>query len=256
METTVHDGDGLRLYLHAAADLQERVIATQHEALLGVAQRMAEAIRRDGRIFLFGTGHSHLLVEEGFFRAGGLAAVVPIFSTSLMLHEHVRLSSRLERTPGIAEELLNQYPTQPGDLLFIFSNSGVNRIPVEMALAGRGRGLRVVAVCSVAYARVAPPSALGKRLDEVADDLIDNGGVPGDGLIELPDTAWRVGSTSTVMGAMIWNCLVTETIFQLHRDGYPGELPLIASLNMAGGAEHNAAVLHRWAPRNPHLPPE
>jgi len=256
MEHNGHDGDGLRTYFLAAAALQQRVIAAQHETLLRVAQRMADTIRRDGRIFLFGTGHSHMLVEEGFYRAGGLAAVVPIFMSSLMLHEHVRLSSRLERTPGIAEELLNQYPTQPGDLLFIFSNSGVNRIPVEMALAGRGRGLWVIGVCSLAYAKTAPQSGLGKRLDEAADDLIDNGGVPGDGLMEIPGTGWRVGSTSTLTGAMIWNCLVTETIFQLQRGGYPGELPLFASLNMPGGAEHNTAVLQHWARRNPHLPPE
>jgi uncharacterized phosphosugar-binding protein len=261
MENQLQNGDGLRGFFQAAAALQERVIETQQAILLRVAQRMADTIRRDGRIFLFGTGHSHMLVEEGFFRAGGLAAVVPIFSSALMLHEHVQLSSRLERTPGVAVDLLNQYPTRPGDMLFVFSNSGVNQIPVEMALAGRERGLWVVGVCSLAYARLAPQSALGKSLDEVADELIDNGGVPGDGLLEVPNTAWRVGSTSTVTGALIWNCLVAETVFQLQRGHYagalpPGVLPLFASFNMAGGADHNAVVLQQWARRNPHLPGE
>ena len=155
---------------------------------------MAETIRREQRIFLFGTGHSHLLAEEGFYRAGGLANVVPILTEHLMLHHLPALGSRLERTPGLADMILDRYAPEPEEMLFVFSNSGVNHLPVEMALRGRERELFVVGVSSFAYARQAPLSELGLRLDQSVDLALDNGGIPGDALLELEEFSLACGS--------------------------------------------------------------
>ena len=73
-------------YLWAINELQTRVVETQRSGLIRAAEKMSETTQRDQRIFLFGTGHSHLLAEEGFYRAGGLANVVPILSEHFMLH--------------------------------------------------------------------------------------------------------------------------------------------------------------------------
>ena len=240
-----------RRYLEAIQDLQRRVIEGQSRLLDYVAARMAETIGRDGRLFVFGTGHSHLLAEEAFFRAGGLAAVVPIFSSALMLHENVELSGRLEREGDLAAALLERYWPEPEEMLFIFSNSGVNRLPVEMALAAKEQGLFVVSVASLAYAKVAPLSPIGKRLDEVVDVALDNGGEPGDALLPIEGLAWRVAPSSTVAGALIWNVLVAETAAYLQAAGY--DVPVFASLNMEGAAEHNEALLEKWREKNPHL---
>ena len=175
-------GSGVDRYFEAIRDLQSHVIDTQRELIIRVATVMADTISRDGRIFVFGTGHSHLLAEEGHYRAGGLAPVVPILSSALMLHEGAILSGQLERTSGLAAPLLERYQPRAGEMIFIFSNSGVNQVPVEMALAAKEHGLIVAAVCALKYARVAPLSPLGKRLCDVADYAIDNGGEPGDSL--------------------------------------------------------------------------
>jgi uncharacterized phosphosugar-binding protein len=212
---------------------------------------MVTTLQRSQRIFVFGTGHSHMLAEEAFYRAGGLAAAVPIFSAPLMLHEDAELSGRLERQEGLAGPLLERYRPQSGEMLFIFSNSGVNRLPVEMALAGRERGLFVVGVSSQTYARVAPLSTLGKRLDEVVDAAIDNGCVPGDALLPLDGAGFSVGPASTIIGATIWNGLVAEAATRLQEAGVPA--PVFVSLNMEGAAAHNEALLRRWRPLNPHL---
>lgn len=244
-------GDGIQTYLAEVQTLQARVIGKQAETLTAVAEEMAETIARDARIFVFGTGHSHLMAEEAFYRAGGLAPVVPIFSAMLMLHQDPERGSRLERSEGLAAPLLDWYAPKAGELLFIFSNSGVNHLPVEMALEGKARGLTVVAVISRAYARAAPLSDLGKRLDEVSDLAIDNGGAPGDALVSVDGSGWRVGPTSTIVGALIWNALVAETAACLQARGL--EVPVFASLNMDGAAEHNAALVEKWRPGNPHL---
>jgi uncharacterized phosphosugar-binding protein len=248
MQTTI---PGITQYLDAIQDLQRRVIDTQAAMLDQVAARMLETVRNGNRIFIFGTGHSHMMAEEGFYRAGGLAAAVPIFMTDIMLHENPDLGSRLERTPGIATILLDQYQCKAGEMLFVYSNSGVNHLPVEIAMLARQRGLTVVGVCSRAYAQVAPLGALGVRLDEVADYAIDNLGLPGDGLVPLDGSGWRVGPSSTILGAFIWNALITEVLTRLQANRE--ELPVYASFNMRGAVEHNKGLLQKWGSLNPHL---
>lgn len=238
-------------YLHAITELQARVVESQRAILIEVAERMAETTRRDQRIFLFGTGHSHLIAEEGFYRAGGLANVVPILAGHFMLDQLPALGSQLERTPDLADIILDRYAPEPEEMLFIFSNSGVNRLPVEMALQGRERKMLVVGVSSFVYAHRAPLSDVGLRLDESVDVALDNGGVPGDALVELENFPWRVAPSSTVIGALIWNGLVSETARLLLSSGITP--PIFVSINVAGAAEHNQALLEKWRPRNIHL---
>ncbi|HJS20102.1 MAG TPA: SIS domain-containing protein [Anaerolineales bacterium] len=238
-------------YFQAMTELQSRVVQGQRVKLLETAQRMAETTRAHQRIFLFGSGHSHLIAEEGFYRAGGLANVVSILTEHLMLHHLPSLGSRLERTPDLAELILERYQPQSGEMLFVFSNSGVNRLPVEMAMCGRKKGLFVVGISSFDYARQAPLSDLGVRLDQSADLALDNGGVPGDALLELKNLPWRVAPSSTVICALIWNCLVSETARLLLESGI--EPPIFVSLNLGGAAQHNQSLLDTWRPRNIHL---
>jgi uncharacterized phosphosugar-binding protein len=247
---------GITRFLSSIQELQTSVIEGQREALGRVAGQMAATIRSGRRIFVFGTGHSHMLAEEGYYRAGGLAPVVPILMSGLMLHENAFLSGRLERLPGLAAPLLDQFNPMPGEMLFVYSNSGVNHMPVEMAMLGRERGLFVVGVLSQAYARVAALSALGKRLDEVVDIALDNGGEPGDALIPLQRSAGRVAASSTIVGALIWNCLITEAVYRLDNEAkQPGSegLPIFISFNTPGAPEHNRAVIQKWGQLNPYL---
>jgi uncharacterized phosphosugar-binding protein len=244
-------GTGIERYFDKIIDLQQQVIESQRDLLTSVASRMADAIENGGRIFVFGSGHSHMLMEEGFYRAGGLAAVVPIFSSALMLHENADLCSQLERTPGLSRLLLNKYGPKPGEVILVYSNSGVNILPVEMALTAREMGLAVVSVCSKEYAKIAPLSSLGKRLFEVSDYAIDNCGVPGDAVIPIEGVGWKVSSSSTITNSLIWNCLLTETVLLLKEKGV--DLPVFISLNLKGAAEHNQVILEKWRKVNPYL---
>ncbi len=239
MSSTVQDsngGRGIDEYFKAVEELQRRVYESQRGVLVQVAERMAKAILAGGRIFVFGTGHSHMLAEEGYCRAGGLLSVVPIFYTALMLHESIPLSAAIERTPGLAPDLLDRSGIRSDDILFVYSNSGVNHLPVEMAVEAKKRGICTVTIGSVAFSKIAPLSPIGRRLADVADYAIDNGGVAGDGIISVPGLDWKVGPTSTVIGALLWNALVVETTIRLR--AAKGDAPVCASWNMPGAVEY------------------
>jgi uncharacterized phosphosugar-binding protein len=235
-------GNGIETYLSTITDLQLRVLRAQTELLNAVAQRMTQAVLEKKRIFVFGTGHSHMLAEEAFCRAGGLAAIVPIFYSALMLHESIPVEALLERTPGIAPPLLDAHKPQPGEMIIIFSNSGVNHVPVEMALHAKKCGLTVVTICSIAFSQIAPLSPLGKRLAECADYAIDNGGVPGDAMVRVGEDL--VGPSSTIVGCTIINALVVDVARRLNAK--KGDAPILVSQNMPGGLEANMKMSGKW----------
>ena len=110
-----------------------------------------EAARGDKRVYVFGTGHSHMLAEEVHYRAGGLAFTVPVLVGSAMLHEGAVISSVYERTQGLVRPMLERYGMQPGDVIIIASNSGVNAAPIEAADYAREIGAKVIAITSIAY---------------------------------------------------------------------------------------------------------
>lgn len=242
---------GAFAYMQAVQEKLEAITRSQAEAMDKAASAIVTAITDGGVLYLFGTGHSHMLAEEGHYRAGGLAAVCPILCSSLMLHEGAEASTKLERAGGLGPALLSRYRLTDRDAIIIFSNSGVNAVPVETALEARTLGLTVIAVVALDYAAGVPVGPSGRKLADVADIVIDNQGVPGDALVEIGDSGLRVGPLSTIAGAFILNALLTEAAWRMNAMGYPP--PVYVSANMPGVAEHNAALVEQYRSRNPHL---
>ena len=74
-------------------------IFTQETAKIEQAgSLLAQTLEQDGLLYVFGNGHSHMLAEELFYRAGGLAPVCPIVSLEYFMFSNVsvdRSSSRI-----------------------------------------------------------------------------------------------------------------------------------------------------------------
>lgn len=242
---------GAQHYFDAVSTVLAQVAASEHAAIQRAADRVTQAIASGRMLYLFGTGHSHMMAEEGHFRAGGLAPVCPILIAGFMLHESSAASTRLERTPGVVTAALERYPLRDGDALIIFSNSGVNAAPVEMAKTGKERGLAVIAVQSNAYAAQIKPGALGAKLGDYADVIIDNHLPPGDTLVGVGETGLKTGAGSTVVGAFILNALLTEVIERLSQKGETP--PIFISANLPGADAHNDRLFAEYRTRNPHL---
>ena len=186
-----------RRYLELAGVLIERLLDGEWPNIDRAADLVADALSRGGTIHAFGTGHSHVLAEELYYRAGGFVRVSPILFEGLMLHSSALLSTALERMPGLAEALLDDHPIARGDVLVVASNSGRNAVTAELAQAARAAGASVIALTSLRHATAHEPRTQGlPRLHEVADVVIDNGGIVGDAAIDIEGFEVRVAPTS------------------------------------------------------------
>ena len=150
-------------WLAHAAPLLDRLAATQAQAMETASQWCADAIAADGLVHLFGTGHSRIPVEEMFPRYGSYPGFNPIVELSMTFHSQVvgangqRQAMFIERMPGLAEVILDNFHFGPSDVMIVFSAGGTTTVPVEMARGARRRGLRVIAVTSVAQSMSSDP---------------------------------------------------------------------------------------------------
>jgi len=201
-------------WIAEATALLERVATTQAEPIERASRWCADAIAADGLVHLFGTGHSRIPVEEMFPRYGSYPGFNPIVELSMTFHTQVvgangqRQAMFIERTPGLAEVILSNFTFGPHDVLIVFSASGLSAVPVEMARGARARGLRVIAVTSVAQSMSSEPSKeLGGRLLDDADLVIDLCTPHADALCMVDGLDTPVGPGSTVAAVAIVNAI-------------------------------------------------
>lgn len=238
-----------RDYIDGLQRVLERIKREQAEAIEKAGRLVAEAISAGGVIHAFGTGHSHLIADEAFFRAGGIAAVNPILDERLIFLKGALESTRAEQETGLARLLIEREDVQPHDVAIIISNSGRNAVPVEMALEMRSRGIKVIAITNLAQSRDSPSRhSSGERLFEIADVAIDNCAPVGDALLEVPGLESRIGPTSTVASAAIINSVIIEAVAELLRRGE--QVPILPSANLQGVSEGTLSdILRRYQGR-------
>ena len=240
-------------YIEGLQAILERIKREQTTEIRRAGRLVADTLSAGGIVHAFGTGHSHLIADEAFFRAGGIAAVNPILDERLIFLRGALESTRAERESGLARTLIEREEVAPEDVAVIISNSGRNAAPVEMALEMRARGVRVIAITNIEQSRAsAPRHASGKRLYELADVALDNCVPAGDALLELPGLASRIGPSSTIAGAALINSLIIEAVAELLRRGETA--PVLPSANVEGVTEGTLEeILRRYKGRIKYL---
>ena len=229
-------------YIGELQALLGRIRRDQSSAISAAGRIVADALVAGGVVHTFGTGHSHLIADEAFFRAGGIAAINPILDERLIFLKGALESTRAERLTGVAKSLLQREQIAAEDVAILISNSGRNIVPVEMALEFKSRGVRIIAITSVEQSKTsAPLHRSGKRLFELADVAIDNCVPPGDALLSLPGLESRIGPSSTVAGAAIMNSVMIEAVSETLRRGE--QVPVLPSANLDGVTEERLKTL-------------
>ena len=230
-------------YLEKITACLARIEDEERERLDAVSRLVADTIKNDGLIFTFGCGHSHLPGLDAFYRAGGLANVSPMLDTDLMLHNGAAKSSRMEKMSGIASEVFRRYTPSNKDMIFIFSASGKNQVPIEMAQVAKVAGVKSVGVSAWAYIEK------GGKLHENVDIAIDCKVPYGDACIDVGDI--KMGGLSTYTACFILNsCLINGAKLALRESVKP---PIYLSGNVEGGREHNITLEDLYMGRVKHL---
>jgi len=235
-------------YLTKINSLLDKILKEEKNKILSSAKLIRDSYKRGGQLYIFGTGHSRLLGEEAFHRAGGFAAACPIRDDNLTFKKGAKKATSLERTPNIAKKALSKYKITNKDILMIVSNSGVNHAPVEAAMIAKQKKIKSIALTSVKYSKKAPLSDLNKRLYEIVDVYIDNKIPPGDSIINI--NQFSVGPASTITGSFILNSILIEVADMLKLEKI---FPFYISSNMPNADRNNNKLENKFRKNNPHL---
>lgn len=212
------------------------------------SEKVSEAIQNEGIIHLFGCGHSHILTEEVYYRAGGLVPIHPILHEPLMLHEGAVQSSLNERKNDYAANFMNEQDIRDGDVIFVISTSGRNPVPVDVAKMAKQKGAYVIGITSIEYSSSQPSRHVsGDYLYDAVDLVIDNHAPIGDALLSYEKVEIGFAPSSTVVGGTILNAVLAESIKDMADAGY--EPPVLLSGNIDGADDHNNALIEKYKGR-------
>jgi len=235
-------------YFNEIHSLLRQVEDTEYEQMVSAAEKVSNTFQNEGVVHLFGCGHSHILTEEVYYRAGGLVPIHPILHEPLMLHEGPLRSSELERENDYAKTFMNDQDIREGDVIFVISTSGRNPVPVDAALIAKEKGAEVIVLTSKAYSSSQPSRHKnGLHLYDVGDVVIDNHAPPGDALLSHDKVDIKFAPSSTVIGGTIINSVLAKAIELMTDSGQ--EPPVFLSGNIDGADEHNKTLIEKYKDR-------
>jgi uncharacterized phosphosugar-binding protein len=235
-------------YIDDVHSLINQMTDANANSLPEVAAIIAQDLANGGVLHVFGSGHSSLLAQEVFYRAGGLAPVNAMLDINLTVFGTSR-PTWVERLEGYADSIFASYDVRLGEVLLVISNSGINPVPIDMAIGARARGLIPIAVGSAAvYAAAESRHSSGSSLFDIADHVLDTCVPYGDAITDI--AAVRTGAVSTLLGSALLNLLTIEIVEAMGADA-----PVFVSQNIPGGDGANVALVERYRGRIPLMKP-
>ena len=237
----------MNAYFTAIDTLMQEVFHKEEQSIEKIAEEILNGLSRGGIIQLFGCGHSHLISEESFYRAGGLVPVQPIFVEPLMLHKGALQSSENEKDPEFIHTFENQLDIRPEDTVIVISTSGRNPVPIDVALRAKESGAYTVSIQSLYYNGEEHSSKheSGSRLEDVVDAILNTRVPVGDGLLTME--GMRYAPASSVIGNTLLHATFSRVIeMMVERDIEP---PIFKSGNLNGSTEHNEQMISKYKNR-------
>ncbi|KQZ04990.1 sugar isomerase domain-containing protein [Microbacterium sp. MEC084] len=230
--------------MESLSEYVDHVGSTNREAIEQAAAAIVRSAESGGLVRPTGAGHSLASVLETFFRAGGLAFVRPIWHERVLPFHGARTATAAEREEGLGAAAAAAAEIGADDTVIVFSNSGVNPFPVEVAEAAKAAGATVIAVTSRRSSEAAPKRS-GRKLVDIADIVLDTAVPPGDAT--WPPEAPVTAPVSSIANNTLWTLILRE-VYQLAPDA-----PRWRSANMPGNDEFNRGLVERFEAQIPEL---
>jgi len=238
-------GDSMDAYFLEIQKQMQVVKEQEYAQIQEAAQLIVQRLRRGGIVQLFGCGHSQLLAQDAFYRAGGLVPVRPIIIEPLTLHAGAMTSSKNEKDPTIIERYKDHFDFREHDVCIVISTSGRNQAPIDVAFLAKEMGVLVMSLQSLAYCEQPTHHQSGLRLEDVVDLVIDTHIPIGDGLLYHNDIQYA--PSSTVIGSFILHALFSEVIENMALSDET--LPVFKSNNVDANLSHNEAMITHYQHR-------
>ena len=208
-------------YFEELNKVVEKVRVTQGYNILKAAEILADTTQKGGIIYGFGTGHSHLVVDDAFWRAATPANYCALLEPSATGNQEITKSYQIENTYGIGKMIVDYHRISKDDCLIIISNSGNNIAPVDAAIRAKEKGIPVIAITAVEYSDyLRCKHKDGVKLKDVADVVLDNCSLIGDAAVEIEDFEMKVGSTSSIPNIYLHNAILTQMVEILVKRGF------------------------------------
>ena len=235
-------------YMTKINELLQKAHDKNKEEIKKLARIVADCIKNDKIIHTFGTGHSHMIGIELFARAGGLGNVNALLDPDALTAFGAQRSGAIEKLPGIADLIYDNYKIEKGDIMIISSNSGRNALPIEMAMRCKKEGVYVIAVTNLTQSMATTsrhPS--GKKLYEFADSILDNCVPTGDALMNI--NGILTGPGSSISSMFLLDTVVCEALKICASEGI--KAPVFQSQNVDGF--DNDAIYKKYDGRIKHF---
>lgn len=232
-------------YYEIVSEQLKRQVNEESENIEKAAQYCSASVTSDRVIHVFGCGHSQMFAMEVFYRAGGLVPVNALLIPHLALFPKAKLSTLQERVEGFADEYLGLENTSSDDTMIIVSISGRNAGVVDMALAAKKIGMKVVALTSFEFSNsVSSRHSSGKMLKDVCDVVIDIKCVEGDACLSMDGLEAKFCGTSTVLGMCVMESIIARCVELCIENGK--KPPIYVSSNLDRGDKINAEYIEKY----------
>lgn len=234
-------------------ELANKIEENQQHQLLSAAKKMADAIEEDKLIYIYGGGgHTTLVMQELFWRAGGLANLCPMIDFAIHPVTPAYMYLAHERQHGIGNASVDYYGVGEGDTILVFHSYGFNPPTIDCALEAKKRGATVIGVSSKDWDNNIPKDFpirhnSGKHLSDIANIYIENYVPFGDAVIKIEGFEQPITGISSSIDFYIAHRLEMETIKTCVKRGITP--PVWSSANIPGGDKTNKVLRDKYNSR-------
>lgn len=242
-----------RRFLDQFNEMAERIEAEMSEAMEAAVDLMVKAVEEDRLIYLFGGGgHTCLVMQELFWRAGGLANLCPMIDFAIHPVTPAYMYLAHERMHGVGNALVDYYGIGEDDVVLVFHSYGFNAPTIDCALRAKEVGAQVVGISSSDWHKTIPADfpirhKSGKNLFDVADICIDDYVPFGDTVIDVEGFDRPISGISSIIDFYIAHRLEMECVKKCVAQDI--EPPVWCSANIPDGDAKNETLRKKYNSR-------
>ena len=225
----------------------ENAYEVNKEDMKKIASCLRDVMENEGVVQLFGVKHGEEVVNELFFRAGGLVPFHGLKPMELAVQgkfgRKLIDSGEIFETTKYVDDLLSLFKMDDRDAWLITSFYGNEPMAVELAKRAKEKGQKIIGLVNkTSYAKSPVKHESGKKLLDYCDYSLDM-------CAEEPDVALHVdghavGQLSSVYANVIAQMLAADIYHAFEEIGV--EAPVLLSANIAGADKHNNALTDRY----------